>query len=191
VGNYVIATPSNLGNFMIADSLWTRAEVLAQPSPVPPVPGVYGWHFTAAPNPGLDAGRLLYVGIAPRHMANRTSSQHLRKRIRYHYRGNAYGSTLRLTLGCLLGLELRRVGSGTRLTFGTAGEASLSEWMHEHARVCWYPTDQPWLIESEAIGRLDLPLNLDQNRNHPFHRQLTELRAEARVRAQEQPVVHL
>ncbi|WP_394816236.1 GIY-YIG nuclease family protein [Streptomyces mooreae] len=47
-------------------------------------------------------------------MANRTSTQNLRKRVRYHYRGNAAGSTLRLTLGCLLGLELRRVGSGKR-----------------------------------------------------------------------------
>ncbi|MEU8575440.1 GIY-YIG nuclease family protein [Streptomyces asoensis] len=33
--------------------------------------------------------------------------QNLRKRVRYHYRGNAAGSTLRFTLGCLLGLELR------------------------------------------------------------------------------------
>ncbi|WP_386143941.1 GIY-YIG nuclease family protein [Streptomyces yanii] len=47
-------------------------------------------------------------------MANRTSTQNLRTRVRYHYRGNAAGSTLRLTLGCLLGLELRRVGSGKR-----------------------------------------------------------------------------
>lgn len=96
------------------ERLWTGAEVLVRPSPIPPVPEVYGWHFTEAPAPSLDAGRLLYVGIAPRHMANRASGQHmanrasgqhLRKRIRYHYRGNAYGSALRLTLGCLLGLS--------------------------------------------------------------------------------------
>ncbi|WP_373283393.1 GIY-YIG nuclease family protein [Streptomyces prunicolor] len=79
-----------------------------------------------SPHPDLDAGRLLYVGIAPRHMANRTSTQNLRKRVRYHYRGNAAGSTLRLTLGSLLGLELRRVGSGKRMTFGKAGEATPS-----------------------------------------------------------------
>ncbi|MFF9819052.1 GIY-YIG nuclease family protein [Streptomyces sp. NPDC014006] len=34
-------------------------------------------------------------------MANRTSTQNLRKRVRYHYRGNAAGSTLRLTLGAV------------------------------------------------------------------------------------------
>ncbi|MEV6500759.1 GIY-YIG nuclease family protein [Streptomyces prunicolor] len=70
---------------------------------------------------------MLYVGIAPRYMANRTSTQNLRKRVRYHYRGNAAGSTLRLTLGSLLGLELRRVGSGKRMTFGKAGEATPSQ----------------------------------------------------------------
>lgn len=67
---------------------------------------------------------------------NRTSTQNLRKRVRYHYRGNAAGSTLRLTLGCLLGMELRRVGSGKRMTFGKAGETALSQWMAENTRVC-------------------------------------------------------
>ncbi|MFD1272488.1 GIY-YIG nuclease family protein [Streptomyces kaempferi] len=138
--------------------------------------GVYGWHFEQAPCADLTAGRLLYVGIAPR----------LRKRVRYHYRGNAAGSTLRLTLGCLLGIELRRVGkSGTRMTFGKAGEAALSQWMAENARVCWIEHDEPWTMESEFISRLDLPLNLDQNRHNPFHSRLKELRSQARQRARE------
>jgi len=45
----------------------------------------------------------------------------MRERIPYHYKGNAEGSTLRLTLGCPLSeeldIELRRVGSGKRVTF--------------------------------------------------------------------------
>ena len=49
----------------------------------------------------------------------------MRERIRYHYQGNAEGSTLRLTLGCLLSeeldIELRRVGSGKRMTFAEGG----------------------------------------------------------------------
>lgn len=69
-------------------------------------PGVYGWHFEVAPFAELAAEKLLYVGIAPRQMTARISSQNLRKRVRYHFQGNAAGSTLRLTLGCLLGLEL-------------------------------------------------------------------------------------
>jgi len=68
---------------------------------------------------------LLYKGISPkRPPANGRSptSQALRDRIKYHYSGNAAGSTLRKTLGVLiseeLGIELRRVGSGKRITFG-------------------------------------------------------------------------
>ncbi|HEV8559512.1 MAG TPA: hypothetical protein VGR06_24485, partial [Actinophytocola sp.] len=62
--------------------------------------------------PALPQTALLYVGIAPRHIATRISRQNVRSRVRCHFQGNAEGSTLRLTLGCLLGLELRRVGSG-------------------------------------------------------------------------------
>jgi hypothetical protein len=171
------------------ERLWSRAEVLTRPTPVPPVAGIYGWHFATAPDPTLDANRLLYVGIAPRHMRPRASRQSLRTRIRYHFRGNAAGSTLRLTLGCLLGLELRGVGSGARMTFGRDGEAALNAWLEDNAWVCWFPCDQPWLVEAAVIGRADLPLNLDQNRAHPFHARLTEARSAARRRARELPVI--
>ncbi|MGR4850419.1 GIY-YIG nuclease family protein [Streptomyces sp. LARHCF252] len=170
------------------DRLWSAREVLLRPSPVPAAAGVYGWHFEQAPHADLEAGRLLYVGIAPRFMANRTSTQNLRKRVRYHYRGNAAGSTLRLTLGCLLGLELRRVGSGKRMTFGKTGEATLTQWMADNARVCWIERDEPWALESQLISQLDLPLNLDQNRHNAFHSCLKELRAQARQRARDLPV---
>ncbi|WP_248965431.1 GIY-YIG nuclease family protein [Sphaerisporangium perillae] len=170
------------------DKLWRADPVLTRPSQIPAAAGVYGWHFDQSPDPRLPAGRLLYVGIAPRRMANRASRQNLRTRVRYHYRGNAEGSTLRLTLGCLLGLELRRVGSGKRLTFGRAGEQELTAWMAEHAHVCWFEHPQPWLAESELIRQLDLPLNLDQNRRHHFHAYLSDLRATARARARGLPV---
>ncbi len=168
--------------------LWSASEVLVRPSPVPAVSGVYGWHFDEPPFPGLPTEQLLYVGIAPRHMSTRTSTQDLRKRVRYHFRGNAAGSTLRLTLGCLLGLELRRVGSGQRMTFSKAGEAILSQWMAEHARVCWVRHPEPWTAESDLIARIDVPLNLDQNRHNVFHPRLKEIRALARQRARELPV---
>jgi hypothetical protein len=102
-------------------------------------------------------------------MAGRSSTQNLRTRIRYHFRGNAEGSTLRLTLGCLLGLDLRRVGSGRRMTFGTRGEAELTGWMSQHARVSWLEHPEPWLVEADLITRVDLPLNLDQNRHNTFY----------------------
>src|SRR5262249_38106261 len=113
-------------------------------------------------------------------------------RIRYHYRGNAEGSTLRLSLGCVLvaqlNLELRRVGSGRRLTF-SAGESRLSQWMEDHARVAWHVCEQPWVLEKELISKLDLPLNLDQNSRHAHHGELRRLRHEAMARARELPVM--
>ncbi|WP_343299868.1 GIY-YIG nuclease family protein [Streptomyces sp. AM 2-1-1] len=180
---FVEATP-----LVNPNRLWSAQEVLVRPSPLPAAAGVYGWHFKQPPRPDLDAGRLLYIGIAPRYMANRTSTQNVRKRVRYHYRGNAAGSTLRLTLGCLLGHELRRVGSGKRMTFGKAGEAALSQWMADNARVCWTEQDEPWELESQLISQLDLPLNLDQNRHNAFHSRLKELRTQARQRARELPI---
>jgi hypothetical protein len=95
-------------------------------------------------------------------------------------------------LGCLLaeelGIELRRVGSGTRLTFST-GETALSGWMRENALVSWHECPEPWLVESTFCASLDLPLNLDQNSHGAFHAHLTRLRHEARVRARELPIL--
>jgi hypothetical protein len=71
------------------------------------------------------------------------------------------------------------------MTFGKAGEATLSQWMAENARVCWIERDEPWTMESELISQLDLPLNLDQNRHNRFHSRLTEARSQARQRARE------
>ena len=74
------------------------------------------------------------------------SQQSLRQRLQTHYAGNAEGSTLRKTLGCLLaaelGIQLRRVGSGTRRTF-VAGEQALSAWMADNAFVSWVIRERP------------------------------------------------
>ena len=115
----------------------------------------------------------------------------LRDRIRYHYRGNAEGSTLRRTLGILLadelGLRLRRVGSGKRMTFGP-GEPTLSEWMAENALVGWKDDSEPWLLEARFIANLDVPLNLEGN-SHRFHQELTSLRARAVAAARALPAL--
>ena len=181
--------------------LWSRAEVLASPSPVPRLAGVYGWFFKPIPRVPSDGCvmvgdfALLYVGIAPKSPplgGGRSSSQTLRHRIRYHYRGNAEGSTLRLTLGCLLstdlGIELRRVGSGNRLTFHE-GEERLSRWMSENAFVTWAVCPRPWETEKQLINSVSLPLNLDQNRTHIHHAGLSALRRAAKKRARDLPIV--
>nr|WP_225855375.1 hypothetical protein [Micromonospora noduli] len=135
------------------------------------------------------------MGISPKAPPSNgrpPSRQTIRSRIRYHYRGNAAGSTLRLTLGSLLADELeiglRRVGSGNRLTFGRDGEKRLTDWMAEHAQVVWSATDQPWKLEEELIRSCVLPLNLDQNLHSSFHSQLSALRAAQRAHARALPV---
>jgi hypothetical protein len=148
---------------------------------------VYAWWFRRIPPlvPSArcvtqDGSTLLYVGISPKAPPRNgapSSRQTLCTRIRYHMRGNAEGSTLRLTLGCLLaaelGIEPRRVGSGFRMTFA-AGEAVLSEWMAENALVCWSACAEPWVSEEKLIRSVSLPLNLDQISSIRFTRRLPE-----------------
>ena len=142
-----------------------------------------------------DGLPLLYVGISPKAPpigGGPASTQNLYKRIRYHYTGNAEGSTLRLTLGCLLerrlGIELRRVGSGTRMTF-SAGEVILRQWMADNALVASSSTQQPWVPEPEVIGALDLPLNIEHNAHNPQRQFVRDTRAACKARARSLPVL--
>ena len=68
-------------------------------------------------------------------------------------KANAEGSTLGLTLGCLLaerlGITLYRMGSGKRMTF-CEGEDLLSGWMDDNAFVSWTVTPEPWITEAES-----------------------------------------
>ncbi len=165
---------------------------------------MYAWYFKEVPLgvPTGDCVRfddlyLLYVGIAPKPTpanGKPASRQSLFHRVRYHYLGNAEGSTLRLTLGCLLSerleIQLRRVGSGKRLTFGRDGESILSAWMADNAFVAWWTQAEPWLVERQTIGSISLPLNLDQNRAHHFHAMLSEKRRTAKATARSLPILN-
>ncbi|MDL9938836.1 hypothetical protein QSJ18_18985 [Gordonia sp. ABSL1-1] len=182
-------------------TLHTRDEVLSRPCPIPAARGVYGWWFDALPSGAIDTSNcekrdgltLLYAGISPsRPPANGTapSKQTIRTRIKNHYRGNAAGSTLRLTLGCLLatelGIELQRTASGKKRHFHQ-GESILSDWMSEHAFVSWVENAEPWILEDNLIENLDLPLNLAGNREHPFFATLSRARADLARRAEQAP----
>ena len=48
------------------------------------------------------------------------------------------------------------------------GERELSRWMAANAFVSWLTTPDPWLLEEHLFKITDRPLNLDQNRHHPF-----------------------
>jgi hypothetical protein len=181
--------------------LYTASEVLRRPSPVPTSPGVYAWYFDA-PLPWIDVTAchridgcvLLYVGISPKTPSPKGPSKStLRKRIWCHYRGNAEGSTLRQTLGCLLrsrlAIKLRRVGSGTRYTFTNPGEQALDRWMDRHAFVTWVEAEAPWEIEKKLLSRLTLPLNVDGNASQEAAAVLSARRKKARCLANQLEIV--
>jgi hypothetical protein len=176
--------------------LFSRSEILANPCPVPEKPGLYGWFFRSVPPLVPTTGcvtkndlTLLYVGISPKRIESR---ENLRKRIRYHYQGNAEGSTLRLSLGVLLsgesGCPLRRVGSGKRTTFTHVGEQWLDRWLETNAYVCWIEHARPWEAEHEVLKEVSLPLNIQANAHHPFTPILSQMRREARRQANEEPI---
>jgi hypothetical protein len=190
--------------FITRADLFSRHQVLSRPSPVPPEPGVYAWYFRQIPAPidvtgchTVDGMTLLYVGISPKEPprnGGRSSRSTLRKRLQTHFRGNAEGSTLRKTLGCLLaaetGFPLRRVGSGSRQTFTNPGEQALDAWMGENALVAWRACDRPWEIEREILSSgVPLPLNIRDNPCEAHTAVVRAVRREAVAAALQQPIV--
>ena len=165
--------------------LWSRTELMLRPSPIPQHAGVYGWYFNELPwheVPGIGTHvgdwSLLYVGIAPGRPGSRSN---LRKRLRSHLSGNARGSTLRLSLACLLmhRLGLSPTQASGKIGFGSS-EVLLTKWIDEHARVAWIEHSQPWVAEAAAVQVLGVPLNRDHNHGHPFHDTLGNVRRSVR-----------
>jgi hypothetical protein len=191
-----------IAEFVSPARVFSHDDVLTRPSPVPSQDGVYGWWFRRLPPLVVASGcrhyqdlTLLYIGISPKQPPSNgrpASAQSLLGRIRYHYTGNAEGSTLRKTLGCLLAgelrIQLRRVGSGKRMTF-VEGEQALSAWMAENAYVSWIVRRRPWELEDTLISALDLPLNLTGNKHNQFHPVLADVRARCAAQAKDLPVL--
>lgn len=140
--------------------------------------GLYAWWFSALP-PGVPEDRLrkrrgcwlLYVGIGPQRPSafGKVSQSHLAKRLRSHWRPHCSRSTLRFSLAALLAGEIGLEGftnSAGKVELEGDGEARLSEWMREHAFVCWAEHVEPWrveegLIAEAAVDEPRLPLNID------------------------------
>ena len=177
--------------------LWSRKEILQRPSPVPAEDGIYAWYFKKLPSANLfneyfnindtsliedtikfENYQLLYIGISS---SNVKSNGNIRNRIRSHMNSNASTSTLRLTLGCLLSdelnIQLKQIRN--RFYFGNE-EAIISEWIEENAFVTFEPCSQPWVIEEEAMKKLNLPLNILGNEHNNFHKTLKNIRKKAK-----------
>jgi len=147
--------------------------------------GIYGWYFTpgslpvpSAPYEATEGYELLYVGIAPK---DAVSKSLLRPRLVRHATGDASRSTLRLTVGVLLTEELGLILGihQGRTNWGPDGEARLTRWMNEHARIAWAVDPTPWVAEDELLAAATLALNVD-GRSDAFSTELKDRRTVAR-----------
>ena len=165
--------------------LYSRKQIVANPSLVPERGGFNAWFFKEIPGDTPTEGcfkkdglTLLYIGISP---VRASSQRDLRKRIfGNHCKGPAKTSTLRTSLGVLLveesGYPLQKVGS--IMTFNPDGEKWLSDWMDKNAFVGWVEHPKPWTRNEAVIATFSPPLNI-KNGTHPFRTILGERRKEA------------
>lgn len=104
-----------------------------------------------------DGHRVIYTGI---------SQSSLRKRdFRQHFHGNAGGSTLRKSLGCLFGYPLiprSKTGEDRKTTLRPQDEERLSDWMHDNLLLYCKPDNQCATAEEQLIKEFDPPLNLSK-----------------------------
>jgi len=145
---------------------------------IPAEPGFYAWWIVPGSIPGVPhhphprddcAFDLLYVGIAPR---DATSKQRLRSRVvGNHLGGNTGSSTFRFSLASLL-LDVERFAptmTTTKYTLTSDDNRRLSAWQRAHLFLTWCEQPQPWRIEGDVIAAMQPPLNLAENREHPFY----------------------
>ena len=96
------------------------------------------------------------------------SSKSLRIRdYKQHFTGTAGNSTIRKSLGCLLGFKLipRDINSpqNGKTTFGEFDERTLTEWMKDNLLLFYYANNDYANVEKELIRIYNPPLNLQGN----------------------------
>lgn len=113
------------------------------------------------------------------------SSKSLRIRdYKQHFTGTAGNSTIRKSLGCLLGFKLipRDINSpqNGKTTFGEFDERTLTEWMKDNLLLFYYANNDYANVEKELIRTYNPPLNLQGNFNKTnldFRKELSALRS--------------
>lgn len=163
-----------------ADEAITPAAFLAGAGDGLRSPGLYSWwvdHDGAAElSKGLGqpvAAGMIYAGLAgaTRSRSGRKSKNTLWGRIKtMHLGGRHQFSTFRLSLGAILA-ETRGDDE--------IDEAALTAWMHAHLRLAAVPVadaDTLGDVETDVLGELNPPLNLDKVKRDPLRVQLSALR---------------
>jgi hypothetical protein len=156
----------------------------------PAQPGLYAWwadldavgELPLTITPGSTLG-LLYVGSAP---ARAGSSQTLRDRIcGKDLRGSPAESPFRRTLCALLWQRERweLTHEAKRILLTADAAASLAAWQAEHLKVSWVVNAAPWPQKPLVAKAMDAPLNLAEDRNHPYNWLLSEARQRLRTAA--------
>lgn len=113
------------------------------------------------------------------------SSKSLRIRdYKQHFTGTAGNSTIRKSLGCLLGFKLipRDINSpqNGKTTFDEFDERTLTEWMKDNLLLFYYANNDYANVEKELIRTYNPPLNLQGNFNKTnldFRKELSALRS--------------
>ncbi len=118
---------------------------------------------------------VIYTGIS-------TSS--LRSRdFRQHFTGNNAGrSTLRKSLGVLMGFKLEKrdkIAENNKTKFSQNDEKKLTDWMCQNLIMFYYETANSVTLENELIDHFNPPLNLSKIKNQinlEFRKELSKLR---------------
>ena len=123
-----------------------------------------------------DVFDVIYVGISNKNLRTRIYDQ--------HFTGTGGTSTLRKSLGCLLGLKLipRDINApeNGKTTFCDADEKILTEWMKTNLLLLYYTGNDYIDIEKDLIRTYNPPLNLQGNfnkKNSEFRKELSALRS--------------
>jgi hypothetical protein len=119
-----------------------------------------------------DGYDLLYVGA---------SLDPVSRRVMEHLVGNTKGSSLRMTVGALMTIDLGIDPVGVKgrnyFDFGFDGEERLTDWFLANTRVASVASREPFREEQDLITTTALPFNINERRRHPFSKYLMSLRA--------------
>lgn len=119
---------------------------------------------------------VIYVGKSSKSLRIRDYKQ--------HFTGTAGNSTIRKSLGCLLGFKLipRDINfpKNGKTTFNEFDERVLTEWMKDNLLLFYYVNNEYADVEKELICIFNPPLNLQGNFNKTnldFRKELSALRS--------------
>jgi len=167
--------------------LYSREDILSNTSIIPLENGFYSFFFKNLPSQipvkncfQRDGFFLLFIGSVP---ARKISTSNLRKSIiNQHLKGNISNSTLRFSLACLLKKQLNLSFSKNKgkIYLSSDEEKKIDKWLDKNMKIAYLVDNEPWNDKVQIIQKLDLPLNIEHNKNHQFCSVLKKLRFDAR-----------